>query len=58
MAQKWGYKIKEVPVLWQDEDLSTTKGNDSLRFKKESKQMIQEIIRVKRNDLNGLYDKK
>ena len=58
MAQKWGYKIKEVPVNWQDEDLSTTKGNDSLRFKKESKQMIQEIIRVKRNDLNGLYDQK
>ena len=58
MAQKWGYKIKEVPVDWQDEDLSTTKGNDSLRFKKESKQMIQEIIRVKRNDLNGLYDQK
>ncbi len=58
MAQKWGYKIKEVPVLWQDEDLSTTKGDDSLRFKKESKQMIQEIIRVKRNDLNGLYDQK
>ena len=58
MAQKWGYKIKEVPVNWQDEDLSTTKGDDSLRFKKESKQMIQEIYRVKRNDSNGLYDQK
>ncbi len=58
MAQKWGYKIKEVPVSWQDEDLSTTKGDDSLRFKKESKQMIQEIYRVKRNDLKGLYDQK
>ncbi len=58
MAQKWGYKIKEVPVNWQDEDLSTTKGDDSLRFKKESKQMIQEIYRVKKNDLKGLYDQK
>lgn len=58
MAQKWGYKIKEVSVNWQNEDLSTTKGDDSLRFKKESKQMIQEIYRVKKNDLKGLYDQK
>ena len=58
MAQKWGYRLKEVPVTWQNEDLSTTKGDDSLRFKKESKQMIQEIYRVKRNDLKGLYDQK
>lgn len=58
MAQKWGYKIKEVFVNWKDEDSSTTKGNDSARFKKESKQMLQEIIRVKRNDINGLYDQK
>jgi dolichyl-phosphate beta-glucosyltransferase len=58
MAQKWGYKIKEVLVHWQDEDASTTKGDDAARFKKESKQMLQEIIRVKRNDLLGLYDQK
>jgi len=58
MAQKWGYKIKEVLVQWQDEDASTTKGDDATRFKKESKQMLQEIIRVKRNDLLGLYDQK
>ncbi len=58
MAQKWGYKIKEVLVDWKNEDSSTTKGDDSKRFKKESKQMLQEIIRVKRNDLRGLYDQK
>lgn len=58
MAQKWGYKIKEVLVKWKDEDSSTTKGDSIARYKKESKQMIQEIIRVKRNDLNGLYDQK
>lgn len=58
MAQKWGYKIKEVPVKWENEDSSTTKGDNSTRFKKESKQMLQEIIRVKRNDLRGLYDQK
>ncbi|MDD4785344.1 MAG: glycosyltransferase [Candidatus Shapirobacteria bacterium] len=58
MAQKWGNKIKEVEVDWKNEDLSTTKGDDGTRFKKESKQMIQEIIRVKRNDLQGIYDQK
>lgn len=58
MAQKWGYKIKEILVEWKNEDCSTTKGDSIARYKKESKQMIQEIIRVKRNDLNGLYDQK
>jgi glycosyltransferase involved in cell wall biosynthesis len=56
MAQKWGYKIKEVLVEWKNEDSSTTKGDSTARYKKESKQMIQEICRVKRNDLKGLYD--
>jgi len=58
MAQKWGNKIKEVEVDWKNEDLSTTKGDNNTRFKKESKQMIEEIIRVKRNDLQGIYDQK
>ena len=58
MAQKWGAKIKEVPVKWRNEDSSTTKGDNSVRFKKESKQMLQEIIRVKYNDIRGLYDQK
>ena len=57
MAQKWGYKIKEVEVDWKNEDVSTTKGDNAARFKKESKQMIQEIIRVKTNDFKGIYDK-
>lgn len=57
MAQKWGYKIKEVEVEWKNEDTSTTKGDDFVRFKKESVQMIQEILRVKKNDLFGVYDK-
>ncbi len=58
MAQKWGYKIKEVPVKWHNQDSSTTKGDNSARFKKESKQMLTEIIRVKINDLYGNYDQK
>jgi len=58
MVQKWGYKTKEVEVKWKNEDLSTTKGDDSTRFKKESKQMLQEIIRVIRNNIQGVYDQK
>jgi len=56
MSQKWGYKIKEVVVNWRNEDQSNTKGDASKRYQKESLQMIQEIIRVKTNDLKGLYD--
>jgi dolichyl-phosphate beta-glucosyltransferase len=57
MSQKWGYKIKEVYVNWRNEDTSDTKGDNNSRFKKESLNMIQEIIRVKKNDLKGLYEK-
>lgn len=58
MAQKFGYKIKEVPVLWQDEDTSTTKGNKFDRLKKESIQMAKEIWRIKLNDFKGQYNEK
>jgi dolichyl-phosphate beta-glucosyltransferase len=56
MAQKWGYKLKEIVVDWRNEDTSDTKGNADDRYKKESIQMIQEIIRVKVNDLKGIYE--
>lgn len=58
MAEKWGYKIKEVEVNWKNEDISDTKGDNNSRFKKESLNMIKEIIRVKKNDLKGLYENK
>jgi len=56
MAQKWGYKIKEVKVDWKNEDTSTTKGDNTARFKRESKQMAQEILRVLKNNMKGIYD--
>lgn len=56
MAEKSGYKTKEVNVDWVNEDTSDTKGDNSERFKRESVQMIQEIIRVKLNDIKGVYD--
>jgi len=44
MLQKKGCKIKEVPVKWENEDTSTTKGDNLARFKKESIQMAKEVI--------------
>ncbi len=58
MAQKWGFKIKEVEVDWRDEDTSDTKGNSAARYRKESIQMIKEIKRILTNNLKGVYDQK
>ncbi len=52
LAQKRGYKIKEVIVDWQDRDVASGKKR---KFFKESKEMLQEILRVKLNDLLGCY---
>jgi len=53
IAQKRGYKIAEVPVYWEDKDVAKGKQR---KFFKESWQMLKEILRVKINDLRGLYD--
>lgn len=54
LAEKFGYKIKEVPVKWKDRDIA--KGKKKSYFK-ESKEMLMQILRVKLNDLRGLYGK-
>ena len=54
LAQKKGYKIAEVPVAWQDRDLALGKER---KFFKESKEMLKEILRVKLNDLRGVYNR-
>ena len=54
IARKRGYKIAEVVVRWRDEDAS--KGKER-KFVKESKEMFKEILRVRFNDLRGLYNK-
>lgn len=54
LAEKYGYKMKEVEVLWQDEDVSTSK---SKNFIKESRDMLKQILRVKLNDLQGRYQR-
>jgi len=55
MAEKYGHKLKEVDVIWQDEDTSTGKQKN---FVKESLDMLKQILQVKINDLSGKYDQK
>lgn len=52
LAEKAGYKLKEVDVNWEDRDVATGK---SKNFAKESVDMLQQILRVKLNDLEGKY---
>lgn len=54
MAQKLGHRIKEVPVHWEDEDVSDTK-NRGGKFVKESLDMAKQILRVRWNWLRGKY---
>ncbi len=52
LAKKIGAKIKEVKVVWKNEDASLGK---SRNFVKESLEMLFEIMRVRANDLLGKY---
>lgn len=55
LAQKNGLSIKEVRVKWEDKDVSREKGRN---FVRESREMLEEIIRVRLNETRGLYGKK
>lgn len=52
LAEKLGYKVKEVPVIW--EYVKTRK----IDYFKESISMVQETFRVLLNNWRGLYEKK
>jgi dolichyl-phosphate beta-glucosyltransferase len=52
LAEKLGYKIKELPVSWEDKDVALGKKRNFIR---ESLEMLKEILRVKINDLRGVY---
>ncbi len=58
IMEKAGYPIKEVVVDWQNRDVSVTKGqqSDLMRYVNESLEMAREILRVKRNEMRGMYD--
>jgi len=55
ILKKAGTKIKEVVVVWNDEDVSRSKGGGIGRYFRESKEMLMQIARVKLNDLRDLY---
>ncbi len=58
MVQSQGGKIKEVVLVWEDEDVSTSKGGNYLaRYFKEAKKMAFQILQVKRNQYQGKYEK-
>lgn len=56
ILKKNGCNIKEVEVEWNDKDVSKSKGGGLSRYFKESKEMLVQILRVKMNDMKGLYD--
>lgn len=51
IAQKKGYRIAEAVIDWEDKDLGKER-----KYFKESKEMLEEILRVKLNDLKKKYD--
>jgi dolichyl-phosphate beta-glucosyltransferase len=53
VAEKMGYRVKEVPVAWQQEDVTRGKQKS---FVRESREMLGEVLRVKLNDLRGVYN--
>jgi hypothetical protein len=58
LLEKAGYRIKEVVVSWSNRDQSDTKSqrSDLARYVNESIDMAQQVVRVKLNQLRGLYD--
>ena len=57
IAKKWGHRIKEVEVVWQDRDESTTKEKMGGKFVAESLEMAREILTVIWNNIKGTYKK-
>jgi glycosyltransferase involved in cell wall biosynthesis len=55
IIEKMGKKIKEVKVIWEDTDVSASKGGHLRRYFKESKDMLFQILRIKINDVRGMY---
>ncbi|MHB1318698.1 MAG: glycosyltransferase [Anaerolineae bacterium] len=53
LIERGGHRICEVPVAWADRDVATGKQKSYLA---ESKEMLGQILRVKRNARRGFYD--
>lgn len=55
ILKKNGCSIKEVEVAWHDRDVSEGKGSGVGRYIRESQEMLRQILRVKLNDMKGMY---
>jgi glycosyltransferase involved in cell wall biosynthesis len=55
LVEKIGGKVMEVKVVWKDEDISISKGGAKQKYIKESIDMFKQILRVKINDIRGMY---
>lgn len=55
LIEEVGGKIMEVKVVWKDEDTSVSKGGAKQKYIKESIDMFKQILRVKLNDMKGMY---
>lgn len=55
ILKKNACNIKEVEVIWNDTDISLNKGQGLGQYLRESEEMLMQIIRVKINDMRGLY---
>lgn len=55
VLEKMGCTIKEVGVVWEDSGIGKKKRGVLLRYLRESGEMLEQIIRVKLNDLRGVY---
>ena len=58
LFEKAGYQLKEVEVAWLNRDESVTKDETGAlaRYLRESLEMTREVLRVRVNELKGLYD--
>ncbi|WP_447974047.1 dolichyl-phosphate beta-glucosyltransferase [Nitrospira sp. Kam-Ns4a] len=49
VAQRWGYRIREVPINWSDQP------GTKVRVLRDGLAMLREMLAVRRNDAKGLY---
>jgi dolichyl-phosphate beta-glucosyltransferase len=54
LAKRAGYQIAEVTVAWANRDVARGKGKSYLR---ESREMLEQICRIKWNEIRGRYDR-
>lgn len=57
ITQKWGFRIKEVPILWKNRDIRMTKAQRKAKFLYESIEMAKETLSILVNNARGKYNR-